>query len=50
MPPLAAKTLTTALRALEMHPPLWWLIDVMLIMPYDTESKSCNADFILIAP
>ena len=26
-----------------------WLIDVMLIMPYDTESKSRNADFILIA-
>jgi len=26
-----------------------WLIDVMLIMLYDTESKSRNADFILIA-
>ena len=32
-----------------MHLPLWWLIDVMLIMPYDTESQSRNADFILIA-
>ena len=27
-----------------------WLIDVMLIMPYDIESQSRNADFILIAP
>ena len=26
-----------------------WLIDVMLIMSYDTESKSRNADFISIA-
>ena len=26
-----------------------WLIDVMLFMPYDTESKSRNADFISIA-
>ena len=27
-----------------------WLIDVMLIMPYDIESQSRNADFISIAP
>ena len=26
-----------------------WLITVVLTMPYDTESKSRNADFILIA-
>ena len=26
-----------------------WLIDVMLFMPYDIESQSRNADFILIA-
>ena len=55
------KTFKTTLRALEMHPPLVpygtkggeshrrWLITVMLIMSYDTESKSRNADFISIA-
>ena len=29
--------------------PLWWLITRMLFMPYDIESQSRNADFILIA-
>ena len=55
------KTLTTALRASEMQSPFgdWrhqrgeshrrWLIIVMPILPYDTESKSRNADSILIA-
>ena len=53
---------TTALTGEEMHSPFGairhqrgeshrrWLIDVMLIMPYDIESQSRNADFILIAP
>ena len=47
MPPLAAKTFTTALRAGKSH--RRWLIDVMLILPYDKESQSRNADFISIA-
>ena len=52
---------TTALTGEEMQSPFGgashqrgkshrrWLIDVMLFMPYDTESQSRNADFISIA-
>ena len=41
------KNHTTALRAGECH--RRWLITVMLIMPYDIESQSRNADFMFIA-